>query len=84
MLDIQTSLGEDSPPLQYQTPCLVIPDAKGQNDILWGATFNIIQNFLRILTDHTLPEFNISKTLSKVLTSHYLSPKAKSREQIED
>ena len=28
MLNIKTSLGEDTEPLQYQMPCLVIPDGR--------------------------------------------------------
>jgi 8-oxo-dGTP pyrophosphatase MutT (NUDIX family) len=75
MLDVKTSLGENSEPFQYQTPCLVIPDGKGNEDILWGATFNIIHNFLRIISDGSLPSDYSSRTLSKVLTLKYMSPR---------
>jgi len=74
-LDIKTSLGKDTEPLQYQTPCLIIPDGRGGEDILWGATFNIIHNFLRIISDGTLPSTYSSRTLNKVLTIKYISPK---------
>jgi 8-oxo-dGTP pyrophosphatase MutT (NUDIX family) len=73
-LDIKTSLGEKSEPFQYQTPCLVIPDGKGNDDILWGATFNIIHNFLRIISDGSVPSDYSSRTLSKVLTLKYITP----------
>jgi hypothetical protein len=75
MLDIKTSLGKDTEPLQYQTPCLIIPDVRGNDDILWGATFNIIHNFLRIISDGTLPSTYSSRTLNKVLTIKYISPR---------
>jgi hypothetical protein len=75
VLDIKTSLGEGTEPLQYQMPCLVIPDGRGNDDILWGATFNIIHNFLRIISDDSLPSPSSSRTLSKVLTVKYISSK---------
>ena len=75
MLDIKTSLGKDTEPLQYQTPCLIIPDEHGGEDILWGATFNIIHNFLRIISDGTLPSTYSSRILNKVLTIKYISPR---------
>jgi 8-oxo-dGTP pyrophosphatase MutT (NUDIX family) len=76
ILDIKTSLGENAEFFQYQTPCLVIPDGKGNDDILWGATFNIIYNFLRIISDGSLPSDYSSRTLSKVLTPKYISPRS--------
>jgi 8-oxo-dGTP pyrophosphatase MutT (NUDIX family) len=75
MLDIKTSLREDTDPLQYQMPCLVIPNGQGSEDILWGATFNIINNFLRIISDNSLPAPSSSRTLNKVLTVNYISGK---------
>lgn len=75
MLDVKTSLGENPEPFQYQTPCLIIPDGKGNEDILWGATFNIIHNFLRIVSDGSLPSDYSSRTLSKVLTLKYIYPR---------
>lgn len=75
MLDIKTSLGEDSEPMQYQTPCIVIPDGRSGEDILWGATFNIIHNFLRIISDDSLPSSYSPRTFNKVLTLNYISHK---------
>jgi 8-oxo-dGTP pyrophosphatase MutT (NUDIX family) len=75
MLDVKTSLGSEMHPIQYQTPCLVVPNADGEEDILWGATFNIIHHFLRIISDDTLPEINAARTKNKILTLSYLSPK---------
>jgi len=73
MLDIKTSLGKDTEPLQYQMRCLIIPDGQGSEDILWGATFNIINNFLRIISDDSLPSSSSSRILNKVLTVNYIS-----------
>jgi 8-oxo-dGTP pyrophosphatase MutT (NUDIX family) len=75
-LDIKTSLGDGFEPLQYQMPCLVIPDGSGNDDILWGATFNIIHNFLHIISDGGLPSSYSSRTLNKVLTIKYISPRS--------
>ncbi|MFA5323527.1 MAG: CoA pyrophosphatase [Smithella sp.] len=75
-LDVKASLGEKSEPLQYQTPCFVIPDGRENNEILWGATFNIIHNFLRIISDDSVPTDYSSRTLSKVLTLKYISPRS--------
>ena len=75
MLDIKTSLGKDTEPLQYQMPCLVIPDGRKGEDILWGATFNIITNFLRIIFGDNLPSSSSSRTFNKVLTLNYISGK---------
>ncbi len=75
MLDIKTSLGKDTEPLQYQTPCLVIPDRLNGEDILWGATFNIITNFLHVIFDDSLPSPSSSRTFNKVLTTNYISVK---------
>lgn len=75
MLDIKSSMGEGSQALQYQLPCFVIPDGRGNDDILWGATFNIIHNFLDIISDGGLPTSHSPRTLNKVLTLNYISPK---------
>lgn len=74
MLEVKASLGPNTESFQYQTPCLVIPSADGDEDILWGATFNIIHQFLRILFDDTLPEVNTGRIKNKILTLNYISP----------
>jgi len=74
-LDIKTSLGKDTEPFQYQMPCLIIPDGQGGEDILWGATFNIINNFLGIISDNSLPSPSSSRIFNKVLTLSYISGK---------
>lgn len=75
MLDIKTSLGKDTDPLQYEMPCLIIPDGVGSEDILWGATFNIINNFLNVISDNGLPSASSFRRFNKVLTINYISGK---------
>ena len=77
LLEIKTSLENGTEHLQYQSPCLVIPDGLGGEDILWGATFNIITNFLRIISDDILPSPSPSRTINKVLSNNYISGKAR-------
>ena len=72
-LNIKTSLEKDTKTLPYQMPCLTIPDGEGGEDILWGATFNIINNFLRIISDNSLPVPSSSRKFNKVLTANYIS-----------
>jgi 8-oxo-dGTP pyrophosphatase MutT (NUDIX family) len=75
LLEIKTPLANNTEHLLYQLPCLVIPDGLGCEDILWGATFNIITNFLRIISDNSLPTPSSSRTIDKVLTNNYITGK---------
>lgn len=54
-------------------PCLVIDDDAGQQEILWGATYYIIINFLRIISDDTLPVPSSPVVINKVLSENYIS-----------
>ena len=74
-LDVHMTVGESNEPFCYQTPCLVIPDAGGNNDILWGATFNIIRNFLQVISGGTVPEATSARMMTKTLTNRYISPR---------
>jgi 8-oxo-dGTP pyrophosphatase MutT (NUDIX family) len=75
LLDIKTSLTNNNEQPLYQLPGLAIPDGLGGNDILWGATFNIITNFLRIISDNSLPSPSSARIITKVLTNNYISGK---------
>ncbi len=75
VLEIKTAATNNPEHLLYQMPCLVIPDGLGGDDILWGATFNIITNFLRIISDDSLPTPSSSRTIDKVLTNNYITGK---------
>ena len=76
VLNIKTAATNNPDHLLYQMPCLVIPDGLGGEDILWGATFNIITNFLRIISDDNLPTPSSTRTIDKVLTNNYITGKA--------
>ncbi|PKN76250.1 MAG: hypothetical protein CVU52_05530 [Deltaproteobacteria bacterium HGW-Deltaproteobacteria-10] len=74
ILNIKTSPKNDSASMKYN--CIVIPDGQGGEDILWGATLKIIDNFLRIVSDDNLPAFATSRIITKVLTTNYMSSKS--------
>jgi 8-oxo-dGTP pyrophosphatase MutT (NUDIX family) len=58
-----------------QLPCLTLTTDDGEQEILWGATFNIIINFLRIISNEDLPIPSSYKTIKKVLSKNYISLK---------
>jgi 8-oxo-dGTP pyrophosphatase MutT (NUDIX family) len=72
-LEIETPIENTASSQNGKLPCLVIPDGRGNVDILWGATFNIITNFLCIISDDGLPLPSASRTIKKVLTNSYIS-----------
>lgn len=72
-LEIKTPLENTASGQNNKLPCLVIPDGTGNVDILWGATLNIITNFLRLISDDSLPLPSASRTIKKVLTNSYIS-----------
>jgi 8-oxo-dGTP pyrophosphatase MutT (NUDIX family) len=74
ILNIKTSPKNDSASMKYN--CIVIPDGQGGEDILWGATLKIIDNFLRIVSDDSLPAFATSRIITKILTTNYMSSKS--------
>lgn len=74
-LNIKVASPDDDEHLLYQMPGMVISDSLGGEDILWGATFNIITNFLRIISDNSLPASSSSRLIDKVLTNNYMTGK---------
>jgi 8-oxo-dGTP pyrophosphatase MutT (NUDIX family) len=54
-------------------PCFIVKDHNGDEDILWGATFSIVMSFLKIVLDFEIPELDGNRTLSKVLSTEYLT-----------
>lgn len=73
LLEIATPIENTASNQNGKLPCLVISDNRGSFDILWGATFNIITNFLRIISDDSLPIPSAARTIKKVLTNSYIS-----------
>jgi 8-oxo-dGTP pyrophosphatase MutT (NUDIX family) len=73
LLEIEASVESTASSQNNKLPCLAIPDGRGNFDILWGATFNIITNFLNIISDNSLPLPSASRTVKKILTNSYIS-----------
>jgi hypothetical protein len=56
----------------WEFPCLIHEDDQGE-EILWGATFYIIMNFLHIVFDFQLPDLPSRRIRNKTLNPDYLS-----------
>lgn len=63
----------------WKFPCLIHEDNDGEEEILWGATFNIIMSFLDIVFDFTLPEIEPERIIRKTLHPDYLTGNHKKR-----
>jgi hypothetical protein len=53
-------------------PCLIHEDG-GEEEILWGATFEVVENFFKIVLDFDLPTANVQRIIERPLASNYLS-----------
>jgi len=58
-----------------ESPCLIQRDADGKEDVLWGATFNIIMSFLKIVFDFQPPDFSAGPVVKRLLRPEYLTGK---------
>jgi hypothetical protein len=56
----------------WEFPCLIHEDDDGE-EILWGATFYIIMNFLGIVFDFRLPDLRARRIRNKTLNLAYLA-----------
>jgi len=56
-----------------ELPCFVHRDAGGGEEVLWGATFNIIVRFLEITLDYRLPDWRKGRIIRRTLRSDYLT-----------
>ncbi len=72
-LHVTTPEGENVYAETSRFPCMAIPDEKGDCDILWGATFHIITNFLNIIFDKQLPVPPAGRIVKKIITESYLT-----------
>jgi 8-oxo-dGTP pyrophosphatase MutT (NUDIX family) len=61
--------------LEY--PCLVLPGPEGSEEILWGATFRIIVQFLEIVMDYRLPEWRGCRPVERRLRPDYLTGRSR-------
>jgi 8-oxo-dGTP pyrophosphatase MutT (NUDIX family) len=59
-------------PNPWEFPCLFYND-HGEQEILWGATYKIIQTFFRIVFNFSLPSPDSGRVIHKVLPSNYFS-----------
>ncbi|MBP1696268.1 MAG: coA pyrophosphatase [Deltaproteobacteria bacterium] len=64
-----TALGVPNP---WEFPCLAHND-NGEQEILWGATFSIIQAFFRIVFGFSLPSPDSGRVIRKALPLNYFS-----------
>jgi len=58
-------------PLQY--PCLIHHEPDGGEEVLWGATFNIIVQFLGIVLNYRLLEWEKGPVIKRSLNPDYLT-----------
>lgn len=56
-----------------ELPCFVHRGAGGGEEVLWGATFNIIVRFLEITLDYRLPDWRKGRIIRRTLRSDYLT-----------
>jgi hypothetical protein len=63
------------PQLQYPIdhPCLIHRNPAGGEDILWGATFQILTRFLEIVMGYRLPAWQNGRVVERVLCPEYLT-----------
>jgi 8-oxo-dGTP pyrophosphatase MutT (NUDIX family) len=60
----------------WNFPSFVVDDGNGR-EILWGATFNIIMSFLKIVTDFDLPDIPAEKVITKEVPENYFTGRFK-------
>ena len=61
---------------QWDFPCLVHTDSEGKEEILWGATFNIIMSFLKIVFDFDISRIIPTRIITRTLDDAYLTGNA--------
>ena len=71
-LEVPESLIRQGIPNPWEFPCLVHKQ-DGEEEILWGATFEVIQTFFRIVFDFPFPTANTQRIVQRPLASNYLS-----------
>jgi len=59
-------------PNPWEFPCLIHND-NGEQEILWGATYKIIETFFRIVFDFSFPSPDSGRIIHRALPSNYFS-----------
>jgi 8-oxo-dGTP pyrophosphatase MutT (NUDIX family) len=54
-------------------PCLITRDDRGNEEILWGATFYIIMSFLKIVFNFEIPKMHSKRIINGTLGPEYLT-----------
>lgn len=70
IVDREVTLWQDCDDIR-EFPFFKIPDGENKGKILWGATFNIIMHFLRIMFNFAIPEAHVERIIQKSLDSEY-------------
>jgi len=62
------------PEINYslEFPCLIYRDHQDHEDILWGATFMIVMNFMHVVFDLEMPELDSKNVVYKSLNENYI------------
>jgi hypothetical protein len=71
-LEVSESLMAQGIPNPWEFPCLVHKE-DGDEEILWGATFEIIRTFFKIAFDFCFPMPERGKVVSRRLLLNYFS-----------
>ena len=71
-LEVSENLVTQGIPNPWEFPCLVHKE-EGEEEILWGATFEIIRTFFKIVFDFSFPAPDKRKVVRRPLPLNYLS-----------
>lgn len=71
-LEVPEKLVAQGIPSPWEFPCLVHRE-KGEEEILWGATFKVIQTFFQIVLGFSLPYPDGGQVIRRPLASNYLT-----------
>lgn len=58
-------------------PCLIHQDRTGDNEILWGATMNILMSFIRTVFEFEPPLYGSDRVIHKSLFENYVTGNAR-------
>jgi len=71
-LEVTEELISQGIPNPWEFPCLVYKE-KGEEEILWGATYNIIRSFLKVVLGYPLPSPDGRRVIRRPLVANYFS-----------
>jgi len=81
-LEVPENLMAQGIPNPWEFPCLVHKE-NGEEEILWGATFEIIRTFFKIVFGFSFPVPEKGKIVHRPLSSNYLSGREKKRDNFD-